>query len=70
VFGHNGKPKVLRKQGKRYESCHLLRTGKYGGGSLMVWSCFWAGGYGPLIFVDGNMNQDLNVDCLSQKFLP
>ncbi|KAG2196837.1 hypothetical protein INT46_005464, partial [Mucor plumbeus] len=62
VFGHDGKPKVLRKQGERYESCHLLRTVKYGGGSLMVWSCFWAGGYGPLVFVDGNMNQDSYVD--------
>jgi hypothetical protein len=61
---------ALRKQGERYESCHLLRTVKYGGGSLMVWSCFWAGGYGPLVFVDGNMNQDSYVDCLSQKFLP
>ncbi|KAG2194549.1 hypothetical protein INT46_009204 [Mucor plumbeus] len=70
VFGHDGKPKVLRKQGERYESCHLLRTVKYGGGSLMVWSCFWADGYGPLVFVDGNMNQNSYVDCLSQKFLP
>jgi len=70
VFGHDGKPKVLRKQGERYESCHLLRTVKYGGGSLMVWSCFWAGDYGPLVFVGGNMNQDSYVDCLSQKFLP
>ncbi|KAG2193357.1 hypothetical protein INT46_006457 [Mucor plumbeus] len=62
VFGHDGKPKVLRKQGERYESCHLLRTVKYGGGSLMVCSCFWAGGYGPLVFVDGNMNQDSYED--------
>ena len=36
----------------------------------MVWSCFWAGDYGPLVFVDGNMNQDSYVDYLSQKFLP
>ena len=58
VFGHDGKPKILRKQGKRYESCHLLRTVKYGGG------------YGPLALVDGNINQDLYVDCLSRRFLP
>jgi hypothetical protein len=70
VFGYDGKPKVLRKQGERYESCHLLRTVKYGGGTLMVWSCFWAGGNGPLVFVDGNMNHDSYVDCLSQQFLP
>jgi hypothetical protein len=70
VLVHDGKPKVLRKQGERYESYHLLKTVKYGGGSLMVWSCFWANGYGPLVFVDGNTNQDLYVDRFSQQFLP
>ena len=58
LFGHNGKPKILRKQGKCYESCRPPRTVKYGVGSLTVWSCFWAGGYGPLIFVDDNMKQN------------
>ncbi|KAG2190278.1 hypothetical protein INT46_003989 [Mucor plumbeus] len=65
VFGHDGKPKVLRKQGERYESCHLPRTVKYGSGSLMVWSCFWAGGYGPLVFVDVEeyIFQGYNAPC-------
>jgi hypothetical protein len=58
VFGHDGKPKILRKQGKRYEGCHLLRTVKYGGG------------YGTLVLVDGNINQDSYVNCLSRQFLP
>jgi hypothetical protein len=36
----------------------------------MIWSCFWAGEYGPLVLIDGDMNQDLYVDCLSQTLLP
>lgn len=51
-------------------SCHVLRSVKYGGGSVMIWSCFWSGGYGPLVFVDGNMDQDVYVGVMSQNLLP
>lgn len=57
VLGNDGKPNILRKQDECYESCHFLRTVKFSGGSVMVWSCFWAEGYGPLIFIDGNMEK-------------
>ncbi|KAG2201232.1 hypothetical protein INT46_008729 [Mucor plumbeus] len=40
VSGNDGTPLVLRKEGERYKSCHTLRSVKFGGGSLMVWSCF------------------------------
>ena len=36
----------------------------------MVWSCFWAGGLGPLVFIDGNMNQESYIDVLSQYYIP
>jgi hypothetical protein len=61
---------VLRKEGERYESCHTLRSVKFGGDSLMVWSCFGAGGLGPLVFIDGNMNQESYIDVLSQYYIP
>ncbi|KAG2212059.1 hypothetical protein INT46_009433 [Mucor plumbeus] len=70
VSGNDGTPLVLRKEGERYESCHTLRSVKFGGGSLMVWSCFWAGGLGPLVFIDGNMNQESYIDVLSQYYIP
>jgi hypothetical protein len=61
----------LKKEGERYESCHTLRSSvKFGGGSLMVWSCFWVGGLEPLIFIDGNMNQESYIDMLSQYYIP
>jgi hypothetical protein len=36
----------------------------------MVWSCFWAGDLGPLVFIDGNMNQESYIDVLSQYYIP
>lgn len=51
-------------------SCHVLRSVKYDGGSVMIWSCIWSSGYGPLVFVDGNMDQDVYVDDMSQNLLP
>jgi len=70
VCGNDGTPLVLRKQGEKYESCHILRSVKFGGGSVMVWSCFWAGGFEPLVFIDGNMNQESYIDVLSQHYIP
>lgn len=37
----------------------------------MIWSCFWAGGFGHLVFIDGIVDQNAYVNTLShQKFLP
>ena len=58
VSGNDGTLIVLRKEGERYESCHTLRSVKFGGCSLMVWDI------GPLVFIDGNMNQKLYIDVL------
>jgi hypothetical protein len=37
--------------------------------SLMVWSCFWAGGLGPLVFIDDTMNQKLYIEVLLQYYI-
>ncbi|OAC98485.1 hypothetical protein MUCCIDRAFT_115402 [Mucor lusitanicus CBS 277.49] len=36
----------------------------------MLWGCFWAGGFGPLVFVDGSMNQDAHVNLLAKNVPP
>ncbi|CEG74982.1 hypothetical protein RMATCC62417_10100 [Rhizopus microsporus] len=36
----------------------------------MVWSCFWAGGFGPLVIADGSENQDVYIDILVKNFHP
>ena len=69
VSGNDRTPLVLRKEGDRYESCHTLLSVKFGDSSLMVWSCFWAGGLGPLVFIDDNMNQKLYIEVLLQYYI-
>ena len=36
----------------------------------MVWGCFWGGGVGPLVTLQGNIDQDKYVSCLAENFLP
>jgi transposase len=70
VEGYYGGARVLRMVGERYEERHITPTTKWGKGSVMVWSCFWAGGFGPFVFVDGSVDQYAYVNVLSEKFLP
>jgi hypothetical protein len=36
----------------------------------MAWACFCGGGFGPLVVVDGSMDQENCVKILSKDFLP
>ena len=36
----------------------------------MVWSCFGAGGLEPLVFIDGNMSQELHINVLLRYHIP
>jgi len=70
VERYDGGARVIRKVGERYEERHVVPTTKWGKGSVMIWSCFWGGGFGPLVFIDGTVIQDAYVNILAQKFLP
>lgn len=48
---------VRRRSGERYKEQCLAPTVKFGGGKLMVWGCFSAGGVGELRRVEGSMTQ-------------
>ncbi|OAD78041.1 hypothetical protein PHYBLDRAFT_141904 [Phycomyces blakesleeanus NRRL 1555(-)] len=37
--------------------------------TMDVLDCFWTGGFGPLALLEGNVNQEVYVDTLSQKFV-
>ncbi|KAG1175334.1 hypothetical protein G6F70_000718 [Rhizopus microsporus] len=47
VIGNHDGTRVIRKVGERYEAKHIVPTKKYGGGGVMIWSCFHANGFGP-----------------------
>jgi len=67
--GHAGRPRVIRKKGTRYDAANIVQTTKWGVGSIMVWGCFWGGGFGPLVFLEKNVNQEAYVNCLSKNYL-
>lgn len=70
IEGSDGDKRVIRKIGERYDAKNVVPTTKYGGGGVMIWSCFWAGGFGPLVQIDGTVNQDAYINILAGEFHP
>ncbi|CEG66640.1 hypothetical protein RMATCC62417_03183 [Rhizopus microsporus] len=62
--------RVIRKVGERYDTKHIVPTKKYGGGGVMICSCFHANGFDPLVLVDGTGDQDKYINILAQSFHP
>ena len=68
---YGGGANVLCRVEERYYLQLIVPMTKWGKRSVIIWSCFWAGGSEPLIFTDGNnADQDAYVYILSQRFLP
>jgi len=45
-------------------------TIKFGGGSLMIWACFCWDKLGPIITIDGSVNQEKYIEILGDNVLP
>ena len=70
LFHNDGREGVWRKVGERYNVDCLKPTVQGGGGSVMVWGCISWEGVGPLVLVEGTLNQYRYVNILSKHAVP
>ncbi|CDQ66483.1 unnamed protein product [Oncorhynchus mykiss] len=66
LFGHNDHCYVWRKKGEACKPKKTIPTVAHGGGSIMLWGCFAAGGTGALHKIDGIMRTENYVDILKK----
>ncbi|KAG1457356.1 hypothetical protein G6F56_006626 [Rhizopus delemar] len=66
----DGDHRVIRQKCQRYEDRFVQEILKFGKGSVMIWGCFHAGGFGPLAITEGTMNDECYINILTNEFHP
>ncbi|KAK3556765.1 hypothetical protein QTP70_016689 [Hemibagrus guttatus] len=67
LFGHNDVDFIWCKKGEAFNPKNTIPTVKHGGGNLMFWGCFSAGGPGNLITVNGTMKKEQYIKILNNN---
>ena len=60
---------MWRKDGEAYSPKNTVSTIKFGGGSIMIWSCISAKGVGKISVIDGKMNVQKNKQILQGNLM-
>ena len=70
LFGSDGKNYVRRPKNQEINPRYTIKTVKHGGCSLMAWGAFSWHGVGPIIKIDGIMDQFKYKGILENHMLP
>jgi hypothetical protein len=70
LFGSEGKVIVWQTPKEEFDSICTIPTVKHGGENIKYWGCFSSSGVGNIIFINGNMTEEiyraiLQKSCLS-----
>jgi hypothetical protein len=70
LFKSDGWARVWRNSSETYNKDCIQPTVKFGGGSVMFWSCFSWYGIGPLVVVENTMNSDDYINIIANNLIP
>jgi len=65
----DGRARVYRRKGERYNDHNVLERDRFGGGSVMVWGGIMGGRKTDLVVVNGNLNAQGYVDQILRPVL-
>ena len=52
----DGRIRVWRRKGERYDPANIIQRDRYGGGSVMIWGGISHSGETELVTIAGNLN--------------
>ena len=60
---------VWRTPQEAFNPRRMVPTVTHGGGNVMCWSSFSSSGVGNIVFIDGNMTEEVYCDILQRNLL-
>jgi len=69
VDSRDGRERLWRRTGERYDDCCVRQANRWGGPSVMVWGAISGRYRTPLVVVDGNLNAQRYVDNILRPHL-
>lgn len=69
MYGSDGNKYCWKKSDSELTDNHVIPTVKFGGGSIMIWSCFTNDGVGYEKLIMGTMDSKVYISILQEQYL-